>query len=162
MIFVACAHLLRIVEEEVAEAACLVWLQPIARVDGQLEDLVRRLLGDFLDVDAAGGTDHEHRLLRLTVENDADVRFARDVRGGRDEHFQHRKSFDVQGENLRGDLFRLGGILRELHSAGFAAAAGMHLRLDDDRTAVLGGQLLDFFGRRRHFTGRNGNAFLPE
>ena len=55
------------------------------------KDLVRRLRRDFLDVDSAGRARHEHRALRRAVDDDADVRFARDVGGGSHQNFLYWK-----------------------------------------------------------------------
>src|SRR6185503_2513188 len=105
---------------------------------------------------------HEHRLLRRAVEDDADVRLAGDVGGGCHEHFLHGEILDLQLQDLRGELLRLGGSLRELDAARLAAAAGVHLRFHHDGAAILRRDLLRLFGRRRDVARRNRYAFLAE
>src|SRR6185312_26868 len=53
-------------------------------------------------------------------------------------------------------------VLRQLHAARLAAAAGVYLRLDHHRAAVLLRDLLDFVGRGRDFARRNRCSFLPQ
>ena len=51
------------------------------------------------------------------------------------------------------------GVLRELHAAALAPAAGMDLRLDDDGAAAeTPGDLAGLVRRERDFTARNGHA----
>ena len=96
---------------------------------------VRVLLGDLLDLDTALRREHEEGLLRATVERDREVVLLRDVGGPLDPELADDVAANVEPE----DVARLGlgvrGILGELDSACLAAAAGEHLRLDDDRAA---------------------------
>ena len=64
----------------------LVREQAVGGIDRQPADLLRRLGRDLLDVDAARGTHHEHRALRLAVHDQADVGLAGDVGGRHHEH----------------------------------------------------------------------------
>ncbi len=129
---------------------------------GQPHDLLGSLRGDFLDVDTARGTHHEHRLFRRPVEDDADIGFARDIGGVGDEHLLHRQPLDLHAEDAAGDLARLFRRFRELHTASFPASAGMHLRLHDDGAPDAPRDLLGLVGCSRDITGRNRNAVTAQ
>ena len=55
-------------------------------------------------------------------------------------------------------LLGVGRVLGELDAAGLAAAAGQHLRLDDDRAAELLGRRARLLGRRREPPVGDGDA----
>src|SRR5581483_7525542 len=52
-------------------------------------------------------------------------------------HLLHDVAADVEPDDVGGLALGVGGVLRELHAAGLAAAAGQHLRLGDDLAAEL-------------------------
>ena len=112
-------------------------LEAFERVDVQPDERVRVLLGDLLDLDAALRREHEERLLRAAVERDREVVLLRDVGRLLDPELAHDVAADVEAEDVARLLLGVGGILGELDAAGLAAAAGQHLRLDDDRAAEL-------------------------
>ena len=99
----------------------------------QPHERVGILLGDLLDLDAALRREHEERLLRAAVERDREVVLLRDVGGLLDPELADDVAVDVEPEDLARLLLGVGRILGELDAAGLAAAAGQHLRLDDDR-----------------------------
>ena len=90
------------------------------------------LLGDLLDLDAALRREHEQRLLRATVERDREVVLLRDVGRALDPEAPDDVPVDVEPEDVLRLLLGVVGALGELDAAGLAAAAGEHLRLDDD------------------------------
>ena len=100
-------------EKAAAELRRLEWQQPVARIDRQLEDLLRRRRRHFLDVDAARGAHHEDGPLCSAVDDDPDICLGRNVSSGRDEHLVHRQSLDLHAEDPRGDRSRLVRRLRE-------------------------------------------------
>ena len=59
-------------------------------------------------------------------------------------------------------LARLVAVLGELDAAGLAAAADLHLRLDDARVADLVGRLDGLVDRGRRGAGRDGDAVAGE
>src|SRR2546427_505657 len=79
------ARLLHVAVKLEAERQGLMWEQAIAWIDGEAVNLLGRLRGDFLDVDASRGTHHQHRPLRCAVDDDADVALRGDFGGGRSE-----------------------------------------------------------------------------
>ena len=117
-------------------------LEALERIDVQADQRLRALFRDLLDLDAALRGEHEERLLRAAVERDGEVVLALDVRRLLDPERADDVAVDVESEDVAGLRLRVGGIVRELDAAGLAAAAGQHLRLDDDRAAEL-------LGRRR-------------
>ena len=64
----------------------LVGLQAECRVDERLENLVRGLGGDFLNLDAALLAHHQHRLLGRPVDDQAQVELAGDLQAFFDQH----------------------------------------------------------------------------
>ena len=106
------------------------------RVDVNLRD---RLVGDFFDVHAALRREHHERLLRAAVEDDRGVVLGGDVGGTLDPDLLDLEAADVHAEDRVGVRLRLVGVLGDLDPAGLAAAADLHLCLDDDRkTEALG------------------------
>ena len=69
---------------------------------------------------------------------------------------------DVEPEDAARLLLGVGGVVGELDAAGLAAAAGQHLRLDDDRAAELLGRLARLLRRRREPPLGDGDADAPE
>jgi hypothetical protein len=127
------------------------------RIHGHLEDLLRRLLGDLLDLHAALGGGHEGDAAGDAVHEEGEVELPVDVHGIADEdrvdlaalgagllgdqvHAQHRL------EDLRG----LVGIGSELDAAPLAPAAGVDLGLDDGLPAVLLGDHAGVLGVLGH------------
>ena len=101
----------------------------------QLDDRVGILLGDRLDLDAALGRQHQQVLLGRTVEREAGVVLLVDVARMLDPHPLHDVALDVHAEDVAGVGAHLVGVVGELDAAGLAAAADLHLRLDDHRVA---------------------------
>ena len=139
-------------------------------MDEFFEDALRRLVRDFLDVDAAILTDHQHRLLRRAIEHDAHVELALDAQALLDEdaldhltvgagligHEPHAD--DVERRLLRGIR-----ALHDLDAAAFASAARMNLRLDDHRSATEpDGGGLRIGGGEDDFAERDGHAVRRE
>ena len=146
----------------VDQAARLVGLVALERVDVETRKRVRVLLGDLLDLDPALGRKHEQRLLRAAVEGDREVVLLVDLRGLLDPELAHDVAVDVEAENLLGLALGIVGVVRELHSARLAAPAGQHLRLDDDLAAeLLGGGPRLGRGRREPAFG-DGDSEAPE
>ena len=137
-------------------------LEALERIDVEPDERVGVLLGDLLDLDAALRREHEERLLLAPVERDREVVLLRDVRGPLDPELADDVAADVEPEDVARLLLGVGGILGELDAACLPAAAGEHLRLDDDRAAerLRGGARL--LGRRREPAVRDGDAEAPE
>ena len=125
----------------VDEPARLPGLEALERVDVQAHERVGILLGDLLDLDAALRREHEERLLLAAVERDREVVLLRDVRGALDPELPTTWPADVEAEDVLRLLLGVGRIVGELDAARLAAAAGEHLRLDDDLPADLLGRL---------------------
>ena len=110
--------------------------RPSARLEGLLEDQLRRFGGDFFDLHAARRRGHEHRLALHAVEHDAQVQLALDGQRLFDQQPLHDAAFraglvrhQLHAEHVARDLGGLRGILGDLHAAALAAAAGVDLRL---------------------------------
>jgi hypothetical protein len=137
-----------------------------ARLDVDTHDLFRRLLGDLLDVHAAGSAGHDHRLARGAIEHDAQVQLARHLQTFFDEHapddapfgaglMRDERHADHRGRELDGIL----GALRQLDTAALAAAARVDLRLDDNHGAAqTAGDVVGFSRRGGDFAARHGDA----
>ncbi len=140
--------------------------QPDARLDEDLDDLLRRRGGDLLDVHAAGSARHHHRLAGGAIEHEAQIQLARHLQTFLDEDTRHDAPFraglmrdERHAEHLAGDALGLVGRSRELHAAALAAAAGVNLRLDDDELAAEAACDLARLGAvERNFTARHGDA----
>ncbi len=128
----------------------------------QADERIRALLGDLLDLDAALRREHEERLLRAAVERDREVVLLRDVGGLLDPQLADDVAVDVETEDPARLRLRVGGIVCELDAARLAAAAGEHLRLDDDRTAERRRRGSRLFGRDRDAAVGDGDADAPE
>ena len=63
-----------------------------ARLDVDRDDLLGRLRRHFLDVHAAGGARHHHRLARGAIEHDAQIELARHLQAFLDEHARRRRA----------------------------------------------------------------------
>ena len=110
-------------------------VEPVDRVDVEPHDRVGVLLGDLLDLDAALGRQHQQVLLRRPVEGEAGVVLLGDVGRVLDPDPLDDVALDVHPEDVPGVGAHLVGVVGELDAAGLAAAADLHLRLDDDRIA---------------------------
>ncbi len=119
--------------------------------EGRLDDLLRVLGSDLLDLHAALGGDHHHRPLLLAVDGDADVVLLRDRGALLDPQAAHDLSVRaglvghqrLPQERRRGRLGLLER-LAQLHAARLAAPAGVDLCLDhDERRLELAPGLLD-------------------
>ncbi len=125
------------------EPPCLVARQPARRVQRDREDLLGSLLGDLLDVHAAGARGDDRDALGRAVDEHAEVNLALDVGSGLHVdpvHGQPVGTALVRGQaraehglGVRLDLLRRPG---ELDAARLAAAAGVHLGLDDPERAA--------------------------
>jgi hypothetical protein len=121
----------------VDETTRLVGLVALERVDVQSRERVGVLLGDLLDLDTALGGEHQERLFRPTVEGHREVVLLGDLGGALDPELPHDVAADVEAEDLFGLPLGVGRVVRQLDPAGFAAAAGEHLRLYHDLPAQL-------------------------
>ena len=144
------------------EPAGVEVLEAEQRVDVQARDRRRVARRDLLDVHAALRGEHHQRALGRAVEDDRRVVLGGDVRGGLDPHLVDGQPADVHADDRLGVLLGLGAVLGDLDAAGLAAAADLHLRLDDARIADLVGRrdgLLDGGGGR---AGGHGHAVTGE
>ena len=101
----------------------------------QLDDGIRVLRRDFLDLDPALGRQHQQVLLGGAVEGEAGVVLLVDVRGPLDPHSFDAVSLDVHAEDVPGVEADLVGVVGELDPTRLAAAPDLHLRLHDDRVS---------------------------
>jgi hypothetical protein len=137
---------------------------------GDAHDLLRRLGGDFLDVHAARGAGHHHRLAGGAVEQHAQVELALHLEALFDQDASHNPPFGAglmgderHAEHLDREVFGLVRRLGQLDAAALAAAAGVDLRLDDDdRGAETPGNVAGLGGRKGHFAAGHGDAVLRQ
>ena len=129
------------------------------RVDEDLDDLLGRGVGDFLDVHAAFAGGHQRHLLRRAVGDHRNVVFLLDVGAVLDQqpaHFLAQRAGLVRdqlhAQDLAGQRLDLVDRAGQLDAAALAAATGVDLGLDDpDRAA----ELLGGFHRLLHGEGRD-------
>ena len=128
---------------------CGLGVESVDGVDVEPHDRVRILLGNRLDVDATLRRQHEKVLLRRPVEREAGVVLVGDVRRVLDPDPLDDVALDVHAEDVRGVGPHLVGVVGELDPARLAAAADLHLGLDDHRVAgrlSRGDRLVDGVG----------------
>ena len=112
-------------------------------LDADLDDRLRLLGRDLLDLHAALGGGNHHHALRLAVEHEAQIELLRDG----DAAFDIEAVDDLAGgaglmrhqllaEQVVGGLQHLVLAAAELHAASLAAAAGVDLGLDDPELAA--------------------------
>jgi hypothetical protein len=162
--------LLALEPETECELAALVRLQARGGMNVHPENLLRRMGGDFLDVDAARGRRDEGNAALLTVEHEAQVDLARDFRTGLDVHAPDRQTLGTRlpRDQALSDHRRRGRahgieILRELDATRLAASAGVHLRLDHPQRAAQRACGFDRLIRgTRNASARNGDAIVDE
>ena len=122
--------------------------QAQARIEGFLQDQLRRFGGDLFDLHAARRRRHEYRLALRAVEHDAEIQLALDGQRLFDQQALHDAAFrtglvrdQFHAQHLARDLRGFRRVLRDFHAAALAASAGMDLRLHHHAAA-------DPFGRR--------------
>ncbi len=140
----------------------LVGRHALERVDLDASEGLGTLDGELLDLHAAlVGGEGEVGAVR-PVEQDRDVELAVDAGAGGDHDPLHDVALDVEAEDRLRGLLRLVGRPGDLHAAGLAAAAGLHLRLDHDGAAesLSGGSRL--LGGVRDDAREHGDAVVLE
>ena len=118
-------------------------------------DLLRRVAGDFLDIDASRSADHEHRPPGLPVEDDPHVGFVADLHRFGHEDLPDRQPLDVHAQDPARDLEGLVGRRGQFHAARLAPPAGVHLGLDHHPRAQFLRDAPGFFGRPGHLFRRD-------
>ena len=116
---------------------------------------VRRLRRDFLDVHAAGGRRHDDRAPAARSSTRPRYSSRCDREAFFHQHARHDAAFrpglvrlERHADQVAGDALGLVGVLGQLDAAALAAAAGVNLRLDDDRAAAEALGDLGGLGRR--------------
>src|SRR5262249_41643145 len=137
----------------VDQAARLIGLEALERVDVQARELLRGLLGDLLDLDSALGREHEEDVLLAPVEGDGQVVLPGDLGRALDPDLADDVSVDVEPDDLVCLALGVGGVVRELHAAGLPPPARQDLGLDDDGASKL-------LGTRSGLGRREGEATL--
>ncbi len=166
-------HQLRLEAEGEGNLARLERNQPDARLDVLLDDRVRSLGGDLLDLHAAGLRCHDQQLGLLAVEQHAEVELPVDGQPFLDQQPLHNLALGTglvrdqrHAEHLFGELRSLFHRFRQLHAAALAASAGVDLRLYHHAGRAVIEQpardLLRFFDRGCHLAARDGYAVLRE
>ena len=116
-------------------------VEPANRVDREEGDRVGVLLGDDLDLDAALGAQHAEVRLVLAVQRERGVVLLGDVARALDPESVHDVTFYIQSEDVAGVQSQFVDVVGQLHAAGLAATADLHLGLDDDGIADALGDL---------------------
>ena len=144
---------------EEGEFTALERLEASRRMHGDRLDLLRVLLGHFFNVHAAFGRGHEDDALQRAVDQGRHIQLAGNGAGLFHPHAVDGQTLGVgllgdqaRADHLAGRIFHGIEALDELHAAGLAAAAGMHLRLDDKLVAA------NFLGHRAGLFGAGGKA----
>jgi len=125
------------------------------RRDVPAPDVVGVLLGHLLDVDAADVGEDEGRELANAVPDHAGVVLLLDLGLRADQQSARHVAVDLEFQDLARLALGLLGRVGEADAAGLHAAAGQHLRLDDDGTADFPGDPLDVLDRLGEAAGRD-------
>ncbi len=128
------------------------------RIDSQRGDLLGRFGGHRLDIDAALGRGDERDAPGPAIDQEREVKLARDGRVLDHIDMPHQPAFrpglgrdERHAQNAVGFGMKLFERLHELDAAAFAAAAGMNLSLHDEGLAAeIAGVRSSLFGARRH------------
>src|SRR5712692_2526311 len=130
------------------------------------------ILGDFLEFHDAGGAGHENNVGGGAKDEKAEIKFALDV-----EAFFDQQSLDdaaggaglrsdqLHAEKVAGDVGGFVGGTRQLHAAGFAAAAGVDLCFNDNESDMRSkavGRLTRFILGEDDFAAGSGDAITRE
>ncbi|MDR6358060.1 hypothetical protein Q3H58_004731 [Pseudomonas psychrotolerans] len=153
-----------------SQVAALVGLSAHQRIDGGLENLLRSVVRDLLDVHATFGGSHEHDAAAGTIDHGAQIELLVDVGAGFDQDLADRLTVGVGlvghqtlAQPLGGEFLGFFFALDQLHATGLTAATGMYLGFDDPLVAadtaaslvgLLGGVYSEAFG--------NGQAVFSE
>ena len=140
------------------DLAGLGLVHAVHRVDGDAGQRVGALDRELLDLHAALVGRHRQEGAVRAVEQEGDVVLLLDVRARVDEHAVDRVALDVHAEDLLGGGPGVVGGLGHLDAAGLAAAADLHLGLDDGDPADALGDRLRLVGRGGDLTERGGYA----
>jgi len=135
---------LRTLEAEAeGELAALVGLQSRGGVDVHAQDLLRLVRRHFFDVHAARRRGDDRHAAAFAVQRQREIDLAFDLRTGLHVHRLDGQAFGTGlfghqplAEHVCGRAAHRVEVTRELDAAGLAAAAGMHLRLDDPQVAT--------------------------
>ncbi len=114
---------------------CLGLVHSGPGVDRDSGQGLRIVDGDLLDLDPTLHRGHRQERAVGPVEQVGEVVLLRNVAGLRDEHAVHGVPLDVHPQHVPGLGLGPGRVVGEFHTTGLPAAAGLHLRLDDDPTA---------------------------
>ncbi len=144
-----------------------------AGIDVLLQNRVGILGSDLLDLHAAGGRSHEHRLAFGAIDQNAEIKFFLDGQRFFDQQAAHDAAFgaglmrdQLHAQHLAGEIGGLVHRLGDLHAAAFAAASGVDLRLHHDSgcagTQQLFGDRFGFLARAGHRSARNCHTIFLE
>ena len=132
------------------------------RVDRDLGEGLGALDRELLDLHAALDGAHGQVVAVRAVQQHGEVVLLGDVGALGDHDLVDGVALDVHAEDGGGVLEGLVRGLGDLDAAGLAAAADLHLRLDDNDAADLLGSGLGFFRGVRNDAGKHGNAVCLE
>ena len=130
----------------------------LARVDRDAGQRLGPLDGELLDLHAALLRGHGQEGAVGPVEQVGEVVLLGDVAGLGHHHLVGDVPLDVQPEDVLGARLGVLGVVGELDAAGLAAAAHLHLRLDDDGRGDLARDRLRLLGRLGDAAGEHGHA----
>src|SRR5579859_6276349 len=112
-------------------------------MNGFFQDGRGIFLGDFLDFHAAGAAGHKDDASGFAIDQQAEVEFALDVQAFFDEQALDDAASgaglngdQIHAQHAGGDFGGFVGRMGQLDATGFAASAGMNLRLDDDNIGL--------------------------
>jgi hypothetical protein len=156
--------------ETEGEFARLIGLQAGGGLNEFAEDGFGIFFGDFFDFHATRGAGHEENFAGGAIHENAEVKFALDVEAFFDEHALDDAAAgaglhgdEIHAEHGAGDFGGFVGGMRELDATGFASAAGVDLRFDDDdgSAKALGGGA-GFFLAESDFAAGSRDAIASE
>ncbi|MNQ24133.1 hypothetical protein D3C85_373180 [compost metagenome] len=121
-----------------SQLAALERLCADQRIDGGLENFLRGIVSDLLDVHATFGGRHEHDTTAGAIDHRAQVQLLGDVGAGLNQNLVDRLAAGVGlvghqtlAQPVGGERLGVFLALDQLDAARFTAATGMHLSLDD-------------------------------
>src|SRR5699024_9466294 len=123
----------------------LVASESYQRIGITSDDCVRILLGNLLDLHTTFGAGHDHNLASRAVHHRAHIGCLLDIGTRGNKNLVSLVSLDIHTTVGLGGVTGFIAVLGDLPATSLASTARMHLGLNYDNAAELGGDCAGFF-----------------